>query len=184
MAIWPTLIQAKLSMPVYIALLRAVNVGGTGKLPMSDLKSMCEDLGFESVQTYIASGNVVFKSTTSASKVKNALELKLEAYADKPVGVIIRTVANIKSVLAANPFPDAEPSKATVLFLDRKARHSDISESSGVKNEVLSVGTKELYVHYPDGMGTSRLKIPAAKSGTARNINTVGKLVAMAESLI
>jgi len=170
-------------MPVYIALLRAVNVGGTGKLPMSDLKSMCEDLGFESVKTYIASGNVIFKSTTSASKVKSALESKLNAYAGKPVGVIIRSIANLKSILNANPFPNAEPSKATVLFLDRKAKQSDISESSGEKNEELSAGVKELYVHYPEGMGTSRLKIPAAKSGTARNINTVRKLILLAEEL-
>jgi len=170
-------------MPVYIALLRAVNVGGTGKLPMSDLKSMCEDLGFESVQTYIASGNVVFKSTDSAASVKSTLESKLNAYAGKPVGVMVRTIANMKSILNANPFADAEPSKATVLFLDRKAKQSDISDTSGIKNEVLAIGVKELYVHYPDGMGISKLKIPAAQSGTARNINTVRKITLMAEKL-
>ncbi len=170
-------------MPVYIALLRAVNVGGTGKLPMSDLKSKCQDLGFESVQTYIASGNVIFKSTDSAASVKSALESELIAYAGKPVGVMVRTTTNMKSILSANPFADAEPSKVTVLFLDRKAKQSDISESTGIKNEVISMGVKELYIHYPDGIGSSKLKNPAAKSGTARNINTVRKIVLMAEKL-
>ena len=170
-------------MPVYVALLRAVNVGGTGKLPMSDLKSMCEDLGFKSVKTYIASGNVVFKSTDSATKVKQALELKLDTYAGKPVGVMVRTIANMNSILNANPFPNAEPSKATVLFLDRKAKQADINNATNINSEELSLGVKELYVHYPNGMGTSKLNIPAAKSGTARNFNTVRKLVLIAKEL-
>jgi len=167
-------------MPVFIAFLRAVNVGGTGKLPMSDLKALCEEAGFESVQTYIASGNVVFKSTAAAAKVKSTLEQALENYAGKPVGVVVRTSANLKSILAKNPFPDAHPSKATVLFLDRKAQ-SDITDVTGLKNEELFIGAKELYVHYPDGMGTSRLKIPAAKTGTARNLNTINKMILMAQ---
>jgi len=170
-------------MPVYIAFLRAVNVGGTGKLPMSELKSMCEDLGFESVQTYIASGNVVFKNTASRTKVKRALELKLENYAGKPVGVMVRTIVDLKNIINNNPFPKAEPSKATVLFLDRKARQADVTDVTGVKNEALTIGANELYVHYPDGMGTTKLKIPAAKTGTARNLNTVKKMILLAEKL-
>jgi uncharacterized protein (DUF1697 family) len=83
----------------FIALLRAVNVGGTGKLPMSDLKEMCEALGFAGVRTYIASGNVVFSSRKSESAVKKALEARLEAYAGKPVGVLVRTAAEMQAVL-------------------------------------------------------------------------------------
>src|SRR5882757_4672655 len=79
------------TMPSYIALLRAVNVGGTGKLPMSELKAMCVAEGFAKVQTYIASGNVVLESRLSAARVKAVLEQRLHAYAGKPVGVIIRT---------------------------------------------------------------------------------------------
>ena len=74
-------------MPRYVALLRAVNVGGTGKLPMTELTAMCLDAGFADVQTYIASGNVVFSSKLGAAKVKAALEQRLHAYAGKPVGV-------------------------------------------------------------------------------------------------
>ena len=78
-------------MNAYVALLRAVNVGGTGKLPMSDLKALCERAGFLGVRTYIASGNVVFESRMSEAQVKAALESALEEYAGKPVGVLVRT---------------------------------------------------------------------------------------------
>ena len=96
-------------MPVYIALLRAVNVGGTGKLPMPELRGMCEALGFTQVRTYIASGNVVFESRLGEASVKKKLEQSLEAYAGKPVGVVVRTATELGSVLQGNPFPAAAP---------------------------------------------------------------------------
>src|SRR5215468_6658828 len=105
-------------MTAFVALLRAVNVGGTGKLPMSELKATCEKLGFTKVQTYIASGNVLFESRKSESAVKKALEAALQKYAGKPVGVLVRTPAELAKVAAANPFPK-QPAKWTVaIFLD------------------------------------------------------------------
>ena len=92
-------------MPVFVALLRAVNVGGTGKLPMSDLKRLCEKAGFRNVRTYIASGNVVAERNGSEAEAKAALEAELRAYAGKPVGVIVRTAAEMSEVVAGNPFP-------------------------------------------------------------------------------
>jgi uncharacterized protein (DUF1697 family) len=88
----------------YIALLRAVNVGGTGKLPMAELKATCIALGFTQGQTYIASGNVVFKSALSESKVKARLEAKPQTYAGKPVGVHSESSTSItdKAWLKAN----------------------------------------------------------------------------------
>src|SRR5262245_38232826 len=83
------------STPKYVALLRAINVGGTGKLPMADLKAMCEEAGFAHVATYIASGNVVFESSAPEAKVKAALEKRLQGYAGKPVGVVVRTAAEM-----------------------------------------------------------------------------------------
>src|SRR5579863_1873236 len=104
----------------YVALLRAVNVGGTGSLPMTDLKSICSDAGFARVETYIASGNVVFESKAAPSKVKAALEARLLAYAGKPVGVVLRTAAEMAAVLEANPFPKAEPKHTYAIFLDHQ----------------------------------------------------------------
>ena len=84
-------------MAQYVALLRAVNVGGTGKLPMSDLKALCEKAGFGNVRTYITSGNVVFDSQAAEAQVKSTLEAALAAYAGKPVGVLVRTASERKA---------------------------------------------------------------------------------------
>jgi len=169
-------------MTTYIALLRAVNVGGTGKLPMAELKAMCESAGFEAVQTYIASGNVVFNSAKSPAQVKAALETALQAYAGKPVGVLVRTAAELATVLSINPFPDAAPNRTVAIFLDAAPAADAIEKVSGRKGEDLALGKREIYVHYGEGMGDSKLKIPAAKEGTARNINTISKLVEMGRS--
>src|SRR5829696_5633045 len=108
-------------MTSYVALLRAVNVGGTGKLPMADLKGLCESAGFQAVRTYIASGNVVFRSDDDAPAMKAALETSLRAYAGKPVGVLVRTAAEIAEVVARNPFADAPGDRVTAIFLDHPA---------------------------------------------------------------
>jgi uncharacterized protein (DUF1697 family) len=170
-------------MAAYIALLRAVNVGGTGKLPMSDLKGLCEEAGFGKVRTYIASGNVVFESQESESQVKAALEDALAAYAGKPVGVLVRTAAEMAEVLAGNPFPDAPPNRTVAIFLDEPPPADTLERISGVDGEEVRLGRREIYVSYGQNMGRSRLKIPDASAGTARNINTVARLAGMAAEL-
>src|SRR6266702_4410401 len=100
----------------HVALLRAVNVGGTGKLPMADVRAICRDAGFTRVETYIASGNVIFESKGATLKVKAELEARLLAYAKKPIGVVLRTAAEMAAVLKANPFPKTEP-KFSFAFL-------------------------------------------------------------------
>lgn len=167
------------NMTRYIALLRAVNVGGTGKLPMADLKSICHDLGFARIETYIASGNVVFESTVAPPKVKSALEARLLEYAGKPIGVVVRTAAELRAILKANPFPDADPRCTYAVFLDRNPPRDALDHAVGQSDEKMSLGGREIFVHYPSGMGRSKLKIPAAKMGTARNMNTVAKLAEM-----
>jgi uncharacterized protein (DUF1697 family) len=164
----------------YVALLRAVNVGGTGKLPMADLKSICLDAGFTRVETYIASGNVIFDSKHAASKVKAELEARLLAYAKKPVGVVLRTAAEIAGVLKANPFPKTDPKFTYAIFLDQRPPRDALEQAVGQTDEEMRLGAREIFVHYPSGMGRSKLRIPAAKTGTARNMNTVAKLAEMA----
>jgi uncharacterized protein (DUF1697 family) len=167
-------------MPTFIALLRAVNVGGTGKLPMTELKSMCELAGFTSVRTYIASGNVVFDSAKPAAKVKAALEDALLRYAGKPVRVLLRTAAEMAEVAAANPFPQAAPNRTVAIFLDDAPPADTLACVTGRKDEEIALGKREIYVHYGEGMAQSKLKIRAAGDGTARNINTIAKLAQMA----
>jgi uncharacterized protein (DUF1697 family) len=167
-------------MNCFIALLRAVNVGGTGKLPMSDLKNLCEELGFGRVRTYIASGNVVFTSGKSESAIKKALEGSLEAYAGKPVGVSVRSATEMAQVLAENPFPDAPANRTMAVFLDRAPPADALTGIRGQRDEEIALGRREIYIHYGDGMAKSKLVIPAAKTGTARNMNTVATLARMA----
>jgi uncharacterized protein (DUF1697 family) len=170
-------------MGAFIALLRAVNVGGTGKLPMSELKAMCEELGFSAVRTYIASGNVVFTSRKSEAAIRSALDKRLHAYAGAPVGVLVRSAAEMAQVLADNPFPKAAPNRTVAVFLDKAPPADTLAGIRGQKAEEVRLGRREIYVHYGDGMGTSKLVIPAAKLGTARNMNTIAMLAKMAAEL-
>jgi uncharacterized protein (DUF1697 family) len=166
----------------FVALLRAVNVGGTGKLAMTDLKAICEKLGFTSVRTYIASGNVVFASRKSEGAIKRDMEKALAAYAGKTVGVMVRSAAEMAQVAADNPFPKLAPNRTMAIFLD-EAPKDTIACVRGQKDEKIKLGKREIYVHYGEGMGTSKLVIPAAKSGTARNMNTVAVLAKMAAEI-
>ena len=170
-------------MTAYVALLRAVNVGGTGKLPMTELRAMCEACGFEGVKTYIASGNVVFASDLSEGEVKKALEAKLAAYAGKPVGAMVRTAAEMAAVAKANPFGGRAGNRTLAIFLDEAPPQDALDHASGVKDEEMRLGKREIYVFYGEGMGQSKLKIPAAARGTGRNMNSVETLAEMAAAI-
>ncbi len=171
------------SMHAYVALLRAVNVSGTGKLPMTELKAMCEAAGFASVRTYIASGNVVFQSAKNEAQVKKTLEAALSAYAGKPVGVMVRTATEMAAVLAKNPFAKMPGNRTVAYFLDGAPAKDALQTVTNQSSEQLRLGVREIYAYYPDGIGDAKLKIPAAKNGTARNMNTIAKLAEMAGSL-
>lgn len=170
-------------MQAYIALLRAVNVMGTGKLPMTELKAMCESLGFKSVRTWIASGNVVFQSSKSEAKVKAILEAAIAARIGRPVGVLVRTAAEMAQVHAANPFPGTPNDRTVAFFLDKAPPADALQTVSGQAGEQLRLGRREIYVYFADGFADSRLKIPAAKTGTARNMNTIAKLAEISAAL-
>jgi uncharacterized protein (DUF1697 family) len=167
----------------FVALLRAVNVGGTGKLPMADLKRLCEKAGFGGVRTYIASGNVVFTSDGTEAQVKAALDTGLRAFAGRPVGVLVRRAAEMAGILDSNPFPEAAPNRVMAIFLDAPPADDALASVTGRADEAIALGTREIYVHYPSGMGASKLRIRAAEAGTARNMNTVAKLAEMAAEL-
>ncbi len=169
----------------FVALLRAVNVGGTGKLPMAELRAMCEAEGFAGVRTYIASGNVVFASARAAADVKAALERRLAAYAGRPVGVCVRTAEELAGVLAANPFPAAAghaPNRTLVTFLAAAPPADALDHARHRTTERLALGAREIYVAYGDAMAASKLVVPAAKAGTARNLNTVAALAELART--
>jgi uncharacterized protein (DUF1697 family) len=165
-------------MTTFVALLRAVNVGGTGKLPMKELVELCSDLGFDQVRTYIQSGNVVFKSKLSEKTVRTRLEKVLTERLGKPADVILRTATEMAAVWKGNPFPGAEPAKVGVFLMTDKVNKELMDRIVAPTGEEVRPGKRELYIYFPNGMGQSKLKIPGA-TGTIRNINTVAKLVAM-----
>jgi uncharacterized protein (DUF1697 family) len=168
---------------VFVALLRAINVGGTGKLAMTDLRELCESTGFANVKTFIQTGNVVFESALSEPKVKSKLEKALAAKMGKPVGALVRTTSELRAIVARNPFKDAPPNQLLVLFMDEAPAKTALDDLKIPGREKVKLSGREVFVHYPDGMGRSKLKIPFAKLGTGRNLNTVTKLTAMAEEL-
>jgi len=167
-------------MPTHIALLRAVNVGGTGKLPMAELRAMAGRIGFDNPRTYIASGNLVFESAMTADEARETLEAALEAYAGKPVGVIMRSPDAMQAVLDANPFPEAAGNRCIVHFLDAAPPAGLEATLRHRADEEIAAGEREIYIHYGEGMAQSKLVVPATKTGTGRNLNTVAKLIALA----
>jgi uncharacterized protein (DUF1697 family) len=183
-----------LTMAVVIAMLRGVNVGGYHKLNMEALRTLCGGLGLRDVQTYIQSGNLIFREDGGdpgavARKIEDGIERK---FGFKP-DVIVRTSSELRKVVAGNPFverPEVEPNRLLVLFMastpGRQAREQILALPC--EPEEMHIKGRELYIYYPNGM--ARPKIPVARiakllqtSSTGRNLNTVNKLLAMAEML-
>ena len=170
-------------MTVYVALIRAINVGGSGTLAMAELKALAEEIGLSEVSTHIQSGNLIFRSPEPADVVAARLDAALGRKLGKPPGVFLRNRAELDAVVANNPFGHAQPSQVLVTFLGlpagEDALHGLVAPDG---EEVVAIG-REIYVHYPIGSGRTRLKLPILKQGTARNINTVTRLSGLAAQL-
>ena len=157
-------------------MLRAVNVAGTGKLPMAELKAMGETCGFTNVRTFIASGNLLFDSDLPEADVTLLVAGKVEAFFGRPVPVFVRSAAEMAAVAAANPFADQPGNRVVAHFMAVAPTQAMIDAAAGRADEQLALGAREIYIFYGDGMGTSKLKLPAFKDGTARNMNSVAKM--------
>jgi len=178
-----------MTMPNRIALLRAVNVGGTGKLAMADLKAMLVKIGFADARTLLQSGNVVFTS----DRKPDALEKLLEAETAKRMKVateyFVRTAKEWDGVVATNPFPrEAKDDPGRLVVLVTKAAPTAAAVKAlqaAIKGrEVVKGGARHAYLYYPDGQGNSKLTPSMIERhlgtrGTARNWNTVMKLMGM-----
>jgi len=168
-------------MTVYVALLRAINVGGTGKLAMKDLAALCTGLGFSNVRTYIQSGNVVFESRKAEEAVRKAFEAALTEVLGKPADVAVRMAAEMAMVAVSNPFMGAPAAKVGIAFFNRPLPKSASREIVIRGEEVVGIGPRVVYIYFPDGMGRSKLDLPKHWGpATIRNMNTVARLTAMA----
>ncbi len=182
-------------MPTYVALLRAVNVGGTGKLPMADLRKLLEGLGFKNIETYIQSGNVVFDAAGSAVKVKGAVTAGLEKLMGAPVEVMVRTHEELTRIIAGNPFAAeaaADGARAHVVFLagvapaGAEAALQRIVTQHPARRDRFHLAGDVVYLHLPDGAAETKfsgktLDRAMGVAGTGRNWNTVVRLHAMSK---
>ena len=166
----------------YAALLRGINVGGV-KLLMTDLARLCASEGFDCVKTYIASGNVVFTSTKKEAAVRAAVEAALAAHMKRAIPVLVRSADELEATVSANPFPGIAGNRLLVFFLPDPPPTTVLAGVVSPDGEELAVRGRELFVHYPNGMGRSKLKVPLWNVGTSRNLNTVVKLAAMTRAL-
>lgn len=173
-------------MATYVALLRGVNIG-QNLLKMDRLRELCGKIGMKNARTYVQSGNLVFEADGNASKWERALERRLAGETRLPVSVLIRTAAEMKKVLAGNPFvkeKGIDTKRLAVVFLQEAPSKSALEKMHAVDagNERFHCAGREIYIHCPDGFARTKLyaldKFLAQRT-TTRNWNTVTKLSAM-----
>ncbi len=157
-------------------MLRAVNVAGTGKLPMAELKGIGAACGFSNVRTFIASGNLLFDSNLDEDEVAKRVGARVEAFFGKPVPLFVRSAAEMAEVAAGNPFTDDKPSRVMAHFMAEPPTAAMLEEARDVVGERMALGPRMIYVSYGEGIGKTRLKLPAVRHGTARNLNSVARM--------
>jgi len=175
----------------WIGLIRGIGASTHKKMSMQQLREACNDVGLSQVSTLLATGNLLFKSSAAKKSLENTLQDVLAEFGlDNPV--IIRQPADLQSVVAVNPFAEAarvRPNHLLVLFLTRKPGLTQIKNLLTYAGpEAIASGKQELYLDYVEGVGGSKLT-PALlerrleQAGTARNWNTINKLIAAAQAL-
>ena len=174
-----------------VALLRAVNVGGR-KLPMAELRALCAELGWQDIATYIQSGNVVFTAKGRPAAIETQLEQAITKRFGLDVPVIVRTAAEWARYPAGNPFKQAakdEPNRLMLMVSESPPADdaAKVIQARARDGEQVRRAGDALWIHYPAGAGTSRLsptQIDRAigSPGTARNYNTVMKLMEMSKA--
>ena len=168
-------------------MIRGINVANT-QIPMERLRKLCTACGFDDVQTYIQSGNVVFSSDADAKTCGSALASRLQRELGKPVGVVIRSARELAGVAAKNPFlkEKVETARLSVAFLAERPKADRVKALAAVDwgRDRFDHDAKELYLYCPDGFGRSRLATSFERilgvGATVRNWNTVSKLLEMA----
>ena len=171
----------------HVALLRGVNVGGHTKIGMADLCNLVTKRGFDETRSLLNSGNVVFRSKArSATQLERLFEIETAKQLDLETAFMVRSSAELKAVIANNPFPneaERDPGHLIVMFLKDAADPDDVKAlQDAIRGpEVVRAYGRHAYIVYPDGVGTSRLTITLIEKklrtrGTGRNWNTVLKL--------
>ena len=181
-------------MPVIVSMLRGINVGGHNKIKMEALRALYESLGLQDPQTYVASGNIVFRTKAQglaalAKRIENAIEQN-SGFRSR---VILRTTSELKDAVARNPFRTRrgiEPNKLLVMFLESHPAAEALEQVLKIKAdpEEMHIHRREVYIYFPNGMARPKLSWVTVEkklktAGTGRNWNSVIKLLEMAEKL-
>lgn len=181
-------------MPVLVSMLRGVNVGAHNRVRMDALREVYLALKLEDPRTYVQSGNILFRTK---EKISPALAKKIKLAIEREFGfapeVILRTPDELRKAIAANPFHnrrDVEPGKLLVTFLSAEPGPEGRATIDGLKSypEELHLRGRELYIYFPNGAGKSKLPWSSVErllkvTGTARNWNSVTKVLEMAEEM-
>jgi uncharacterized protein (DUF1697 family) len=178
----------------YVALLRGINVGGSKKVPMADLRALLSELGHGAVRTHLNSGNAVFTAAAgSEAGLAAAVEKALEQRFGFPVSCLVRDAPYLRAVVEANPFPEGsfDGSRLNVIFLSEPldATWFAAVDPAAYAPDEFRLGVRELYLHTPNGLGRSKLADTLARpsvikrgvTATTRNWNTVTALLRMAQ---
>ena len=165
------------------AFLRGVNVGGHRPVSMSDLRDVFARLGYERVRTHLQSGNVVFSASGSPGRLRAAIEAACAAQLGLTTIVLLRTEPDLSRVVARNPFAERvdDPAKLHVVFLAERPAAKAVAvldPASGAPDEWVLDG-RHVYVWYPNGAGRSQLRLDFGIPATARNWNTVTKVLGL-----
>jgi uncharacterized protein (DUF1697 family) len=170
----------------YVALLRGINVGGNNKVSMVDLRSMCLGLGYDNVETYIQSGNVVFDAAASEASVVAAVKAGLLSTFGLTLSVVVRSAAELIEIVQHNPFPaETDGTKLHVTCFASPLAEAMVAklDPSFSPPDTFVFRGRDMYLHLPGGMGTSKLAVhigqKLGKLGTSRNWNTILKLAEM-----
>ncbi len=175
-------------MTTWVALLRGINLGSRKRISMGDLRALFETLGLEGVRTYVVSGNVVFESARRGrALLAGEIERAIESTLGHEVTVVLRTGPELARIVAANPFPDVEPSTVHLTFLGDKPAGDQVRalEAASYGEDEFAVRGTEVYLHCPNGYGRSKLSNEAIErrlgvAGTTRNWRTTTALATMA----
>lgn len=181
-------------MPTYAILLRAVNVGGYGKLSMAELRNTLSSLGFKNVETYIQSGNAVVDANVPAERVRLSVAVALQKLTGTAVDVIIRTHDQLDELIHRNPFATeaVDGTRVHIAFLSgpaaptARAALESIVEKYPNRRDRYHLAGDHIYFHFPDGAADTKftgkfLDKAIGAVGTGRNWNTVLKLHAMSK---
>ena len=181
-------------MPVIVSMLRGVNLVSHNRIKMDALRTLYESLGLRDAETYVASGNVVFR--TKAQSL-TALAKRIESAIERDFGfrprVILRTTSELRDAIARNPFRTRrgiEPNKLLVMFLESHPAAEALEQVLKIKAdpEEMHIHGREVYIYFPNGMARPKLSWVTVEkklkiAGTGRNWNSVTKLLEIAERL-